>query len=107
MRTAKEIAALAGLAPLNRDSGAFRGKRAIAGGRQRVRRALYMAALNAIRAVPRFKAHYTIVKARSGYAKIAIVAVARKLLVLMVTLLRHQTTFDPTYQAQRSRPPSP
>ena len=93
MRTAKEIAALAGLAPLNRDSGAFRGKRAIAGGRQRVRRALYMAALNAIRAVPRFKAHYTVVKARSGYAKIAIVAVARKLLVTLNAMIKSGQPF--------------
>ncbi|PPQ13704.1 IS110 family transposase, partial [Bradyrhizobium sp. AC87j1] len=55
---AKQIAALAGLAPFNVDSGAFRGKRKIAGGRKRVRDALYMAALNAVRRADPFKAFY-------------------------------------------------
>ena len=89
-RSAKTIAALAGLAPLNRDSGAFRGQRRIAGGRRRVRQALYMAALAAIRAVPRFKAHYTAIKQRSGHAKVAIIAVARKLLTILNAMLREQ-----------------
>ena len=55
-RSAKAIAALAGLAPINRDSGATRGQRHIGGGRHRVRRALYLAAVRAIRWVPHFKA---------------------------------------------------
>lgn len=62
----KAIASLAGLAPFNNDSGARRGKRAIRGGRPRVRKALYMAALGAIRASARFKAFYAVIAARSG-----------------------------------------
>ena len=92
-RSAKAIAALAGLAPLNRDSGTFRGQRRIAGGRRRVRQALYMAALAAIRAVPRFKAHYTAIKQRSGHAKVAIIAVARKLLITLNAMVKNNQTF--------------
>src|SRR3954470_5642883 len=54
----KQVAALAGLAPLNVDSGLYRGKRAIGGGRKRVRDALYMAALNAVRRNGLVKAFY-------------------------------------------------
>jgi transposase len=79
----KTIAALVGLAPINQDSGAFRGQRHIGGGRRRVRRALYMAALSAVRKVPRLKAQYEAIKQRSGHAKIALVAIARKLLVIL------------------------
>lgn len=87
-RSAKAIAALAGLAPLNRDSGRMRGQRRIGGGRRRVRQALYMAALGAIRGLARFRQHYLAIKARSGHAKVAIIAVARKLLVTLNAMLR-------------------
>ena len=86
--SSKGIAALAGLAPLNCDSGRKRGQRHIHGGRVRVRRALYMAALAAIRAVPRFKAYYEAVRARSGHAKVAIIAVARKLIVALNAVVK-------------------
>lgn len=92
-RSAKAIAALAGLAPINNDSGTLRGQRHIAGGRRRVRRALYMAALSAIRSVPRFQAFYLGVKARSGHAKVAIIAVARKLLVTLNAMVRSGQPF--------------
>jgi transposase len=87
-RSAKTIAALAGLAPFNNDSGAFRGQRHIKGGRGRVRRALYMAALAAIRKAPHLAAHYRNVLTRSGHAKVAIIAVARKLLVALNAMAR-------------------
>jgi transposase len=87
-RSARRIAALAGLAPFNDDSGSRRGKRRIQGGRRRVRQALYMAALAAIRKVPRFKAHYQGVASRSGSRKAGIIAVARKLLVALNAMLR-------------------
>jgi transposase len=87
-RSAKTIAALAGLAPYNCDSGKFRGQRRIQGGRGRVRRALYMAALSAIRRVPHFRAAYLAIKKRSGKAKIAIVAVARKLLITLNSMMK-------------------
>ena len=89
----KAIAALAGLAPINRDSGAMRGQRHIGGGRRRVRQALYMAALGAIRGVPRFKAHYLAIRARCKHAKIAIIAVARKLLVTLNAMVKKGEPF--------------
>ncbi|TGT43641.1 transposase, partial [Mesorhizobium sp. M8A.F.Ca.ET.167.01.1.1] len=79
-RSPKSIAALAGLAPFDHESGKLKRRAKISGGRARVRRALYMAALGAIRANDRFKAFYTALAARSGSKKLAIVAVARKLL---------------------------
>lgn len=92
-RPAKTIAALAGLAPINCDSGTFRGQRHIHGGRRRVRQALYMAALVAIQNTPRFKDYYQRVTARSGHAKVGIVAVARKLLVIVNAMLKKGEPF--------------
>lgn len=92
-RSAKAIAALAGLAPLNCDSGTFRGQRHIRGGRRRVRQALYMAALAAIRTNARFKAIYQAIRQRSGKAKIAVVAVARKLLVTLNAMVKNAEPF--------------
>jgi transposase len=90
----RAIAALAGLAPFNNDTGRQRGKRSIKGGRRRVRRALYMAALAAIRTTPRFKAFYDAVKARSAAAKVAIIAVARKLLTILNAMAKTKTAFQ-------------
>lgn len=94
-RSGKTIAALAGLAPFNNDSGAFRGQRHIKGGRRRVRQALYMAALAAIRKVPHLAAHYRNVARRSGHAKVGIIAVARKLLVILNAMARTGKPFLP------------
>lgn len=91
--SSKAIAALAGLAPVNRDSGAFRGQRHIAGGRRRVRQALYMSALAAIRTHEPFRQHYIAIKARSGKAKVAIIAVARKLLVILNAMIKNDEPF--------------
>lgn len=92
-RSGKTITALAGLAPFNNDSGAFRGQRHIHGGRRRVRQALYMAALTAMRKVPRLAAHYRNVISRSGHAKVAIIAVARKLLVALNAMVKSKQPF--------------
>lgn len=89
----KAAAALAGLAPFNDDSGQRRGRRSIAGGRPRVRKALYMAALGAIRANSRFNTFYNALAARSGSKKLAIVAVARKLLVALNAMIRDDKAF--------------
>lgn len=90
----KTAAALAGLAPFNNDSGQRKGRRSIAGGRPRVRKALYMAALGAIRANgSRFTAFYNDLVARSGSKKLAIVAVARKLLIALNAMLRDDKAF--------------
>jgi len=93
--SSKAIAALAGLAPFNNDSGRHRGKRSIRGGRQRVRRALYMAALAAMRTSPRFKAFYDAILERSAAAKVALIAVARKLLTILNAMLKTNTAFQP------------
>ena len=92
-RSPKSIAALAGLAPFDHESGKLKRRAQISGGRSRVRRALYMAALGAIRANDRFKAFYTALAARSGSKKLAIVAVARKLLVTLNAIIRDKTAF--------------
>ena len=89
----KTAAALAGLAPFNADSGQKRGRRAIAGGRPRVRKALYMAALGAIRANARFSAFYSAIARRSGSKKVAIIAVARKLVTVLNAMLRDGKAF--------------
>ena len=84
----KSISMLVGVAPLNRDSGKFRGKRTTFGGRKRVRTALYMAALVATRYNPALKAAYERFIAAGKTKKTAIVAVMRKLLVTLNALLR-------------------
>ena len=95
----KQIAALAGLAPFNCDSGRFRGKRAIKGGRKRVRDALYMAALNAVRRDQRFKAFYQRLRAAGKPAKLALIAVARKLLLTLNAMIRDQKPYAPAAAA--------
>jgi transposase len=91
----KKIAALAGLAPFNADSGQFRGLRKIKGGRKRIRDALYMAAVSAARYNPRLKPLYKRLRAAGKPAKVALIAVARKLLVIANAILRDETVFKP------------
>jgi transposase len=88
----RAIAALAGLAPIARDSGLMRGKRHVQGGRKRVRDALYMAALAAIRSGP-WKVMFDAMKAVGKPPKLAIVAIARKLLVALNAAIKHQRPF--------------
>src|SRR6185312_690182 len=82
------IAALVGLAPFNDDSGMRSGPRHIRGGRAKVRIGLYQAAIAAIRHCPNMKAFYANLKARGKASRVAIIAVARKLLVLANALIR-------------------
>jgi transposase len=89
----KQVAALAGLAPFNVDSGTYRGKRKIAGGRKRVRDALYMAALNAVRRADPFKAFYTRLREAGKPAKLALIAVARKLLTVLNAMMRDRKPY--------------
>lgn len=93
-RSPKQIAALAGLAPFAADSGQWRGHRAIKGGRRRVRQAVYMAALGAIRAGGDFAAFYKHLRAQGKAAKLALIAVARKLLVTLNAMLRDNVAFQ-------------
>jgi transposase len=92
-RSPKTIAALAGLAPFDNESGRTRRKARIAPGRTRVRRAMYMAALGAIRACQRYKTAYQQIAARSASKKLAIIAIARKLLVALNAMIRDQKSF--------------
>jgi transposase len=87
----KEIAALAGVAPLNWDSGKLRGKRAIWGGRAHVRCVLYMAALVASRCNPAIRALYERLCAAGKPKKVALVAAMRKLLIILNSMLRSRT----------------
>ncbi len=88
---AKGMTALAGLAPWSRDSGQHHGSRAIRGGRQKVRRALYMAALAAIRFNPVLKAFYRRLRRKGKVGKVALVAVMRKLLLQLHAIARRGT----------------
>jgi transposase len=81
--TRRQIAKLVGVAPLNRDSGQWRGVRRIRGGRAEVRVALYMATLSAVRWEPIMKAHYRQLRERGKVAKVALVACMRKLLTII------------------------
>ena len=77
------VAALVGVAPINRDSGLMRGRRAIASGRTSVRAVLYVAALTATRRRSPFRAFYDQLTARGRPKKVALVAVMRKLLTIL------------------------
>lgn len=94
-RSPKAIAALVGLAPINRDSGKMRGKRTIGGGRKRVRDALYIAALAAARFCPRFKAIYLALTNAGKAKKLALIAVARRLLITLNAMIRDNAEFRP------------
>lgn len=87
----REIAGLVGVAPLNRDSGKFRGQRTTWGGRAAVRSTLYMATLSAIRYYPPLKTVYTRLKDQGKKSKVAIVACMRKLVILLNSILKTKT----------------
>jgi transposase len=96
----QEIAKLVGVAPLNRDSGTKRGKRAIWGGRAPVRSALYMAAFNATRWNPVIKAYAErLTKANKDF-KVVMVACMRKLLVILNTMIKNGTAWNPKVACQ-------
>ncbi len=88
-----QIAKLVGVAPINRDSGLMRGKRMIAGGRKPVRDALYIASLPAIRFDPVLKAVFERLKAKGKPGKVALVAVMRRMIVILNARMRdHRAT---------------
>jgi transposase len=91
----KEIAALVGVAPLNRDSGTLRGKRLVYGGRAPVRAALYMAALVASKCNPAIRAFYQRLRAAGKPAKVALTACMRKLLTILNAIARDGTPWQP------------
>jgi len=89
--TRQQIAALVGVAPLNRDSGRFRGTRRVWGGRAHVRAALYMSALVATRFNPVIRVFYQRLCAAGKIKKVALTACMRKLLTILNAMLKHQT----------------
>jgi transposase len=89
----RKLAALVGVAPFNRDSGAWRGHRMIAGGRTSVRNTLYMAALAATRCNPVIKANYHRLVSRGRPKKVAIIACLRQLLTILNAILRTKTSW--------------
>ncbi|MBA4823444.1 IS110 family transposase [Pantoea ananatis] len=93
----REISALVGVAPVNRDSGTMRGRRTISGGRAGVRTALYMSALVATRHNPVIKAFYTRLVGAGKAKKVAIVACMRKLLTILNAMFRKSEKWDESY----------
>ena len=90
----RRLAALVGVAPINRDSGQMRGKRTIAGGRSDVRNALYMATLSAIRWNPIISQHYKSLVERGRPKKVALVACMRRLLGILNAIMRTNTPWQ-------------
>jgi len=86
----KEIAALVGVAPINRDSGKLNGKRRIRGGRHRVRTVMFMAMLSSIQCNPVFKRFYERLKAQGKIPKVALIACMRKMIVVLNTMIKNQ-----------------
>ena len=95
----KKIAALVGIAPLNRDSGKSQGKRFCWGGRAEVRCALYMATLNAVARNPVFKVMYERLLCKGKPRKVALVACMRKLLTVLNAMVRDKATWRQTSPA--------
>ena len=99
----RRIAALAGVAPFNRDSGRMRGRRSVWGGRAAVRSALYMAALAAIRFNPAIKSFYRRLVDNGKPPKTAITAAMRKLLVILNAVVRSGNSWSPHTQRPNAR----
>jgi transposase len=92
--SARKLSALVGVAPFNRDSGQYRGRRACWGGRAHVRAALYMAALTASRCNPVIRAFYQRLRNAGKPAKVALVACMRKILVILNAMLKNNTCWQ-------------
>lgn len=91
----RQIAALVGVAPFNRDSGKFRGPRRIWGGRAQVRAVLYMAAVSAVRYNPVFKDFYQRLIAAGKKFKVAITACMRKLVTVLNAMIKNAASWHP------------
>ena len=92
----KEIAALVGVAPLNRDSGTLQGTRTCWGGRAGIRQVLYMAALTAVRRNPVIRRAYLAFRARGKKPKVALVACMHKLLTILTAMVRDRRHWSPS-----------
>jgi transposase len=92
----REIAALAGVAPFNCDSGTLRGQRRIQGGRKRLRRVLYSATLASVRCNPVLRPFYQRLRASGKPAKVALVAAMHKLLLILNAMLKAKIAWRPS-----------
>jgi transposase len=92
----KKIAALVGVAPLNRDSGTLKGTRTCWGGRASVRQVLYMATVSAVRCNPVIRRTYAALRERGKKHKVALVACMRKLLTILTAMVRDQRRWNPS-----------
>ena len=90
----KEIAALVGLAPMNRESGTYKGKRRIRGGRAKIRKVMYMAMMSTIQSNPKFKREYHALVAKGKPKKVAIVACMRKMITILNTMVKNGEKWD-------------
>ena len=91
----REVAALAGVAPFNCDSGTLRGQRQIQGGRKRLRRVLYLATVASVRCNPVLRPFYLRLRATGKPAKVALVAAMHKLLLILNAMLKTKTVWRP------------
>ena len=95
--TQKQVAALTGVAPYNRDSGKLRGKRRIRGGRHSVRTILFMAALTSIQYNPVIRSFYQHLVAQGKHKKVALTACMRKMITILNAMVRDGTTWQEKY----------
>jgi len=95
--SSKQIAALAGVAPINRDSGTYRGQRTTSGGRAAARTALFMAAMTSVRHNPVLRQYYLRLRAAGKRPMVAMVAVMRKILVIINAMLKSSTPWNPEF----------
>lgn len=102
-----QISALVGVAPMAAESGTWKGRRRIQGGRAMVRSALYMAALAARRFNPALRAFADRLQAAGKPAKVVLIAVARKLLVIANALIREMKPWDPNHSSVPAASPNP
>lgn len=99
----KQIAALVGVAPIARDSGLFRGKRMVWGGRASVRTALFMSILSATKHNPVIRVFYRRLRAQGKPPKVAMVACMRKLLIILNAMVRDNRPWDPSIPLEQLR----
>jgi len=93
--TNKQAAALVGVAPVNRESGIYQGQRRIKGGRHQIRTVMFMAMMSAMQCNPVFKSTYQRLVAAGKPKKVAIIACVRKMIVILNSMVRDGTKWDP------------
>lgn len=90
----KEIAALVGLAPMNKESGSYKGKRRIRGGRARIRTVMFMAMMSTIQSNSKFKAEYKKLVAKGKPKKVALIACMRKMITILNTMVKNDQVWN-------------